>query len=112
MKAIFFVFLSAVFLFSAVNAKETKKGPAVPPVKTPEGWLVFFHGAFLPEERESLGWKNWCCGNCKVYSAGVMLLEPIMKVELTTPDEREKALKETMVRVKASDSILFLTSAR
>ena len=52
-----------------------KIGPAVPPVKTPEGWLVFFHGAFLPEERESLGWKNWCCGNCKVYSAGVMLLD-------------------------------------
>ena len=32
MKAIVFVFLSALFLFSAVNAKETRKGPAVPPV--------------------------------------------------------------------------------
>jgi beta-1,4-mannooligosaccharide/beta-1,4-mannosyl-N-acetylglucosamine phosphorylase len=50
-----------------------KIGPAAPPVKTPEGWLVFFHGAFIPEERNE--WKTWSCSNCKVYCAGVMLLD-------------------------------------
>ena len=51
-----------------------KIGPAAPPVKTPAGWLVFFHGAFIPEG-ENTGWKKWCCGRCKVYSAGLMLLD-------------------------------------
>jgi len=51
-----------------------KIGPAAPPIKTPAGWLVFFHGAFIPE-KGSPDWQPWSCGQCKVYSAGLMLLD-------------------------------------
>jgi len=51
-----------------------KIGPAAPPVKTEQGWLVFFHGAFLPGESDC-GWSRWCDSSGKVYSAGLMLLD-------------------------------------
>jgi len=72
-----------------------KIGPAAPPLKTTEGWLVFFHGAFLSDVNQT-GWKKWSCGNCKVYSAGLMLLD------LDEP-WKIKAIKKTPVLVPHTD---------
>jgi beta-1,4-mannooligosaccharide/beta-1,4-mannosyl-N-acetylglucosamine phosphorylase len=48
-----------------------KIGPAAPPVRTPKGWLTFFHGVDRDPSR-TWGWaSNWG----KRYSAGLMLLD-------------------------------------
>lgn len=48
-----------------------KIGPAAPPIKTPKGWLAFFHGVDIQKER-TWGWdRNWN----KRYSAGLVLLD-------------------------------------
>lgn len=53
-----------------------KIGPAAPPIRTPKGWLVLFHGAELAPAEES--WRPWVHGGkpgpAKVYRAGAMLL--------------------------------------
>jgi len=49
-----------------------KVGPAAPPVKTKEGWLVTFHAVDIDPTRGKNGWEEtWK----KRYTAGIMLLD-------------------------------------
>jgi beta-1,4-mannooligosaccharide/beta-1,4-mannosyl-N-acetylglucosamine phosphorylase len=49
-----------------------KVGPGAPPLKTPAGWLTFFHAVDIDPSRGKNGWeKQWP----KRYCAGVMLLD-------------------------------------
>ena len=49
-----------------------KIGPATPPIRTPKGWLAFFHGVDVDASRQGWGWSGtWE----KRYSAGLMLLD-------------------------------------
>lgn len=51
----------------------SKVGPAAPPVETPRGWLVTFHGVYRDLNRRLCGWepKGWF----KTYYAGLMLTD-------------------------------------
>ncbi|MPN17080.1 Beta-1,4-mannooligosaccharide phosphorylase [bioreactor metagenome] len=64
-----------VLSFLDVEWGSHKIGPAAPPIRTPEGWLTLFHGASIPAQDDFSGWMPWAAGNCKVYAAGVMLLD-------------------------------------
>lgn len=82
-----------------------KIGPAAPPVRTEQGWLVLFHAAVMaePDGGAVLPWKSprgVVTGMTKVYRPGVMLLDledpskivgrysgPIM--EITAPYEKD-----------------------
>lgn len=49
-----------------------KLGPGAPPLKTPEGWLVFLHVVDVDDSRGKNGWEGrWI----KRYSIGVALLD-------------------------------------
>ncbi len=49
-----------------------KLGPGAPPIKTPKGWLVFFHTVDVDPARGKNGWEaTWN----KRYCGGVMLLD-------------------------------------
>ena len=54
-----------------------KIGPAAPPIRTDEGWLVFFHGAEIDPGNED--WLPWVRDGKpyrgKVYRTGLMLLD-------------------------------------
>ena len=49
-----------------------KIGPAAPPIKTDQGWLVTFHAVDRNEDRGKHGWEDrWT----KRYTTGIMLLD-------------------------------------
>jgi beta-1,4-mannooligosaccharide/beta-1,4-mannosyl-N-acetylglucosamine phosphorylase len=50
-----------------------KIGPGAPPIRTPRGWLAFFHYVYKDDARVLKGWEPnpWT----KLYSAGLLLLD-------------------------------------
>ena len=54
-----------------VTFASNKTGPAAPPVKTPEGWLVLFHAVEFQEKNFNAWQRDW--NQC--YYAGAMLLD-------------------------------------
>ncbi len=49
-----------------------KIGPGSPPVRTAEGWLIFFHAVDIDDSRGKNGWEvRWT----KRYTAGAALLD-------------------------------------
>ena len=82
-----------------------KIGPAAPPIKTKDGWLIIYHAVDIDRERGKNGWEQkWQ----KRYCAGVMLLdllEPskvlgVSKIPLIAPDtpiETDQGFRENAV---------------
>lgn len=70
----------------------SKIGPAAPPIETPRGWLIIFHGVYQDPARRLRGWepKGWF----KTYYSGLMLADlndpsrilGLMRRPLLTPE--------------------------